>query len=248
MAAKSTGKFHLLIVDWQPLTRLGLVTLFGDQPNFKVVGDAGDFETAVGMVQRFRPEGVVIGLGNDWLDALALVREVVDFDKAIRIVICSPSAEEWHVEELLRAGAHGCVSKWQPTELIVHTVQAVLAGKTRVSDAVAGRLMQYLTGAESQCGQEDVAVLSDRELEVFGRLGQGATVAEIAEKMGISPKTVETFRARIRQKLAIPDNSKLIRAAVEWDIGRGAGNDVAGKTRRGFRVLEDEGEGVAATA
>jgi DNA-binding NarL/FixJ family response regulator len=123
--------------------------------------------------------------------------------------------ENLYAERALRAGAQGYVHKGQPTREILSALRTVTAGKIYVSGALADRFMKRLVGATSAEG-DFIKSLSDRELETFGLLGEGLTTEQIAEKMHVSPKTVETFRVNIKKKLRVDSVAALTQLAAQW--------------------------------
>ena len=137
------------------------------------------------------------------------------------MLVWSVYTETLYAERALRAGAMGYIDKEQATEKIIDAIRHVLAGKVYLSESMANRFLHRTVGSGG-CALDRSAVesLSDRELEVFQFIGQGLTTQQIAAKMHVSPKTVETYRARIRQKLSISSGAELMRQAVQSEVER----------------------------
>jgi DNA-binding NarL/FixJ family response regulator len=125
--------------------------------------------------------------------------------------------ENLYAERALRAGAQGYLNKSQPTRYVLDAIRTLLQGKVYISNVTAERVLQRMVGRNSE---ESSAIdsLSDRELEAFQHIGEGMTTDSIAAKMHVSPKTVETFRARIKEKLGIGSFTELIQRATQWVV------------------------------
>jgi DNA-binding NarL/FixJ family response regulator len=127
--------------------------------------------------------------------------------------------EELYGERALRAGARGYVTKNEPPGRIVQAVREVFAGRLAVSDALAQKLLSAMHSSNASTSS-NIELLSDRELEVFQLLGQGVGTREIAERLNRGVKTIETYRTRIKEKLAVTSASELIVRAATWVAGR----------------------------
>jgi DNA-binding NarL/FixJ family response regulator len=126
-------------------------------------------------------------------------------------------SESLYAERALRAGALGYVNKEQATDTIVDAIRQVLAGKVWLSEAMSERMLKRTVGAgRHELTRSPVEALADRELEVFRLIGEGAKTAEIAKRLHLSVKTVETYRDRIRRKLDLSDGTKLAHFATQW--------------------------------
>ncbi len=124
--------------------------------------------------------------------------------------------EELYAERALRAGALGYINKTKATRQVLDALRAVLAGRVYLSDDLSEKLLSRLVGGGKLADQSPIDSLSDRELEVFEAMGNGMTTPQIAEKMHISPKTVDTYRARIKDKLELTSVTELVQRAARW--------------------------------
>ena len=124
--------------------------------------------------------------------------------------------ETIYAERALRAGAKGYVMKQEAADRVVTAIRRVLSGQIYVSDDMAASMVGTLVFGRAEQGKLSVECLSDRELEVFRLIGQGYGTREMAERLHISPKTIETYRANIKTKLALQDANELLRTAIEW--------------------------------
>ncbi|MGE5195683.1 MAG: response regulator transcription factor [Deltaproteobacteria bacterium] len=218
-AARRT--IRVLIVDDHPIVREGLVSLLSRQPDFEICGEAADMRSALHLVDQTRPHVVTIDISLKDGTGLDLIRRIAERDRSIRMVVCSLYDETLYAERALHAGAMGYVNKQEATRTIVKAVRQVLEGKTYLSDRMSDILAQRLIGKRDKVQQPIVDLLSDRELEVFEMIGSGLTSAEIAGKLHIGVKTVETHRRRIKAKLRVKTAAQLARDAAHWVLQNG---------------------------
>jgi DNA-binding NarL/FixJ family response regulator len=137
----------------------------------------------------------------------------------VRTIVWSMYGEDLYAERALRAGAMGYITKEQATGKIIDAIRQVLDGKVYLSAPMTEKLLQRAVGPGA--GRSPIDRLSDRELDVFRLIGQGLKTQEIAERLHLSVKTVETYRDRIRQKLDLSDGAALARCAVQWTLENG---------------------------
>ena len=206
---------RILLVDDHPLLRTGLALTLSDEPDFEVVGQAADAEEALDVIDWLDPHLVVVDLSLPGMGGLELVKHLQTIKPEVRTLVVSRHDESLYAERAVRAGARGYVSKLQAGDRIVEAVRTVLRGGIYLSDDVKDRM---LFGAAA--GRDPMAspleVLSDRELEVFEMTGRGVETKEVAERLHLSVKTVESYRARIKAKLGLTNSTELIAHAVRW--------------------------------
>lgn len=192
------------------------------QPDLEVCGEADDVGQALQHLAETQPDAAVIDIGLKTGSGIDLIKRSRDRNERVRILVWSMHSESLYAERALRAGALGYVNKDQATEKIVEAVRQVLAGKVYVSDALSERMLQRAVGsAQGAMIRSPVEALADRELEVFRAIGEGMKTADIARRMHLSVKTVETYRDRIRNKLELPDGAKLAHYATQWVLQHG---------------------------
>jgi len=218
-------KARVLIVDDHPAVREALALRIGRQPDLEVCGEAADVAEALRLLADARPDVAVIDITLKAGDGIDLIKRIKDRDSHVRVLVWSMHGESLYAERALRAGALGYVNKDQATETIVEAVRRVRDGKVWLSEAMAERMLRRAVGGGREgAARSPVDALADRELEVFRLIGQGAKTAEIADRLHLSVKTVETYRDRIRQKLDLTDGTKLAHYATQWILE----NDRAG--------------------
>jgi len=209
------GLATILIVDDHPVVREGLAMQIATQPDLKVCGEAEDVAGALALLESARPDVAIVDISLKNGSGLDLIRRIRDRRDAVRILVWSMYPENLYAERALRAGAQGYLHKGQATRRLLEAVRAVLAGKMYVSGELADELLHRLVGGRA-AERSPIDRLSDRELEAFELMGHGLTTEAIAARMHVSPKTVETYRARIKEKLGLGNITELVRHAAQW--------------------------------
>jgi DNA-binding NarL/FixJ family response regulator len=208
---------RILIVDDHPVVRDGLTAQLQSEPDLVVCGAAEDVPSAMAVLDSTRPDVAIIDISLKTGSGLDLIRRIRDRGLSFPILVWSMYPEELYAERALRAGAQGYVHKGQATAEILDAVRAVLAGKVYLSSGQSYRLLRRLASGMS-IAHSPMESLSDRELEAFELIGQGRTTEEIATQMRVSPKTIETYRARIKDKLNLTNMTQLVQRATQWAL------------------------------
>lgn len=206
---------RVLIVEDQPVTRHGLRRLLERQPGIHVCGEAGNYERALAAIARSRPDLVTVEIQLNHASGLDLIKEVRRRFPQVRLLVISQQDEVLYAERALRAGALGYVHKRENLAGVVNAVETALRGDIYVSKQTAARIAAKIAGRRQRTTRI-ADVLTDRELRVFGLVGQGLGPIRIAEQLKINKSTVETYRARIKQKLRFHDADELRREAILW--------------------------------
>jgi DNA-binding NarL/FixJ family response regulator len=214
--ATPTKTCEILIVDDHPLVRKGLRSVIEENKDYVVVGECSTTTEAIRLFEELRPSLAIIDLTLEDGHGLDLIKKLSAVDDQLPMLAVSMHDENVFAERVLKAGAMGYVHKIRATEEINAAIHRVLNGRIYLSPDVSDQLLRQMTqGHESESGVER---LSDRELAVFQLIGQGHTTREIAGKLFLSHKTVETHRERIKKKLHIGNSIHLVKRAVEWVI------------------------------
>jgi DNA-binding NarL/FixJ family response regulator len=213
----ATDKAKVLIVDDHPVVREGLAMHLATQPDLELCGEAEDLPGALTQLASSRPDVAIIDISLKNSNGIELIRRIKERDDAVRILVWSMYPENLYAERALRAGAQGYLSKGQATHHVLDAIRAILQGQVYVSGELANRFLQRAVGRKHE-ERSAIDSLSDRELEAFQLIGEGMTKESIAERMHVSPKTVETFRARIKEKLGIGNHTELIQRAAQWVV------------------------------
>ncbi len=215
---EASGKKRIFIVDDHPCTRQGLASAIDARDDLCVCGEASGWHEAMEKIERLHPDVVMLDLGLPDGYGWTLIEQLKAKDALPPTIVLSMSDEEYFAPRLLRAGARGYMMKTAPLPLLVEAIHKVLAGHIAVSDRVASRLISKGTqlAADASEGVGNWDRLSDRELQVLELLRQGLRARDIAGQLGISRKTVDTYKARLMEKLGIQTDIEL--------RGRPAGN------------------------
>jgi DNA-binding NarL/FixJ family response regulator len=219
-AAKTSKRMaRILVVDDHPVVREGLAMRISGQPDMELCGEAADVADALRIVAEKKPDVAVIDIALKSGNGIDLIKRIRAHDDSVRTLVWSMYDESFYAERALRAGAMGYLNKGDATDKIIEAIRRVLEGKIFLSDPLADQILNRSLGRVGSTTEgSPIASLSDRELEVFRLIGQGLETQQVAEKMRVSPKTVETYRARIKEKLQLNSASALVRRAVQWVI------------------------------
>lgn len=213
----SPATARLLIVDDHPAVREGLAIRLARQADLTICGEADDIASALELVAATKPDIVIVDISLKGGNGLDLIKRLKQRDSSVRLLVWSMYPDSLYAERAMRAGAMGYINKEQATDRIVEAIQHVLAGKVYLSTPMSERvLIRAVSGDSPTFEHSPVESLSDRELECFRMIGLGQETAEIAREMHVSPKTVETYRARIKEKLRLVTGRQLLQAAIQW--------------------------------
>jgi DNA-binding NarL/FixJ family response regulator len=213
-------KAKVLIVDDHPVAREGLSFHIELQPDLEVCGEAGDVASALALAETARPDLAVVDISLKSGNGLDLVKRLKERQPALAMLVWSMHDDPMYAERALVAGAMGYVHKGHATREIIDAIRSVLAGQIFVSGSLSGEVLARMTGRKSRSDcRGAIERLSDRELEAFGLMGQGLTTPQIAARMCLSSKTVETYRIRIKGKLSLESFPEVIQRAVQWVNG-----------------------------
>jgi DNA-binding NarL/FixJ family response regulator len=216
---EATHIHQVLIVDDHEVVRDGLALLIGSQPDFAICGQVEDVQAAKQAVESLRPTVVIVDLMIGHGDGLQLLRCLRAEHPGIRTLVFSMHHENTYAERALRAGACGYVMKQQPTREILVALRTVVGGDIYLSPKLATILMRK--GLDTKPERERGAIsaisrLTDREIHVFQLIGTGLSTREIARALGLSVKTVESYREAIKVKAGFRNAEELVRGAQVW--------------------------------
>ena len=214
---------HILLVDDHPLMRKGLAMTLESEPDLNVVAQCADAEEALKALSEHEVDLAVVDVSLPGMSGLELIKHMLAMEEGLRILVASRHDEALYAERAIRAGARGYVMKLEASEVILKAVRRVLRGGIYVSDEINDRLLMGMAQGHDPLAKSPLDVLSDRELEVFEMTGKGFGTREISERLHLSVKTVESYRARIKNKLNLKNAAELMQHAVNWVEGEGAG-------------------------
>lgn len=208
---------RIMIVDDHPIVRERLTEAIEREGDLRVCCQAESRSEAVAALKRCPPDLVIVDLTLKDSSGLELIKDIrVRWPKVIMLVV-SMHDESLYAERVIRAGARGYITKQQATRDILKAIRAVLAGDLYLHPKTATQLVARLTANPAAPSAQPVDLLADREMEVFELTGRGRSTRQIAEQLHIDVKTVDTYRARIKEKLNLKDFNELLQLAIRWN-------------------------------
>ncbi|HEX7899286.1 MAG TPA: response regulator transcription factor [Planctomycetota bacterium] len=219
-AVQTRPRARVFIVDDHPIVRKGIADLLRQAPDMEVCGDAATIEDALRQIAELAPDLVVVDLSLPGAGGLDLLKDLSLRHPRLKAVVLSMHDETLFAERSLRAGARGYVMKQEAVNELETALRRVLEGKIYLSPAMSERLLHFLARGKAPNEGSPLERLSDRELEVFEMIGRGMATREIARKLHLSVKTIESHREHIKGKLALPTAAKLVQHAAQWVQGR----------------------------
>ena len=210
----STGVARVLIIEDHPLLRERLAELIERQENMQVCGTTDNIADGLFLVQSTQPQLVILDITLKGPSGLELIKEMAAQQLDVPILVLSMHEEMLYAERALRAGARGYISKQEPSEHILSAIRQVLLGQTYLSPQMTAKIVRTFSSGPTQLA--GIAGLTDRELEVFELIGRGQTTRQIGIRLNLGSSTVETYRARIKQKLNLENATQLSHEAVRW--------------------------------
>src|SRR5271154_4101059 len=212
------GKKSVFVVDDHPLLRQGLALLINQQQDLEVCGEAEEAQAAMRSIGQRPPDILIVDISLNGPDGLDLLKTIRASYPDLPVLILSMHDEAIYAERALRARANGYIMKQEATEKVLVAVRRILDGEIYLSDRMANKLLhQYVSGASADAHSQ-LSALSDRELEVFRLIGEGRGTRQIAEKLHLSIKTVETYQAHIKDKLSLRSGRELVQHAIQAKI------------------------------
>lgn len=211
-------KSKVLLVDDHLVVRKGLSLVIADDPSLSVCGEAANAAECMSLLTKVMPDMILTDLSLGNTSGLELVKDIRKINANIPILAFSIHDEDLYAERALSAGASGYIMKEADSDSLLRAIHKVLDGEVYLSPAMTGRMLRKLSGnKDSAKGPlKEIDTLSDRELEVFSLIGHGFSTNKIAGQLNLSEKTIETYRAHIKEKLNLDDAASLTRAAVYW--------------------------------
>ena len=216
------SKIRVFLVDDHPIVRRGFQLLLGMERDLMVCGEADSGPVALQKILALRPDAAIIDLTLKGGSGLELIKQVRAQALKMKLLVFTMRDEGIYAERALRAGADGYITKEEGTEKAIQAIRLLMEGKRYLSEKMAVKMMDNLVG-NTAVGEGTVESLSDRELEVLELLGNGLGSHEIAEKLHLSIKTIESHREHIKTKLGLTRATELVRYAFNWVHGEKGG-------------------------
>ncbi|HEX7049536.1 MAG TPA: response regulator transcription factor [Longimicrobiales bacterium] len=209
---------RILLVDDHAVLRAGLRALLDAEPDLRVVGEASTGEEGVERARELRPDIVVMDLSMPGIGGLEATRRIAALEQNPKILVLTVHAEEEYLLPVLEAGGSGYVTKTSADEDLIEAIHTVARGEVFLYPSAAKLLLKGYREAEVGREAGPLERLSDREREVLALTAEGFSSSEIGEKLFISPKTVDTYRSRIMEKLGLKHRSELVRFALRTGL------------------------------
>lgn len=215
-ASSTTQKNRVFLVDDHAMFREGLHQLIERDGTMEVCGDAATSAEALAGITNTKPDVVLVDIslgGDNGLDLVKAIKQAFD---DLPVLVVSMHDEALYAERSIHAGAMGYVMKHEPAKTVKNAISKVLGGHMYLSENMSSVLLNRLMRGETEKIKSPIETLSDRELDVFRLLGQGMGVRQIAEKMGVTIPTVNSFRNRIKEKLKLKSSTEVMLHAIQW--------------------------------
>ncbi|HXP68097.1 MAG TPA: response regulator transcription factor [Candidatus Dormibacteraeota bacterium] len=213
----SVPRCKVFLIDDHPIVRQGLALFIDREPDLMVCGEADGATSALQAIREAAPDFVVLDISLDGPDGLELLKTLRVRYPNLPVLVLSMHDEAVYAERALRAGANGYIMKQEATDRVLTAIRHILSGDVYLSDRLTKRMLQqFVNGSVSP--RDPLAKLSDRELEVYRLIGAGHSTRQIADELHVSTKTIESYQAHIKEKLALRNARELVQHAVEWSV------------------------------
>ena len=212
---KTEVKRRVFLVDDHPMIRERLGHLIDREADMVVCGEASSGPEALGKLDTVQADLAVVDLSLKDSRGLELIKELKSLKPGLPVLVLSMYDESLYAERVLRAGARGYITKQEATTKVIGAMRRILAGEVYLSEQMVGRLLNRCSTGSSFAASP-VESLADRELEVLQLIGRGKGTRQIAAELRLSVKTIETYRARIKEKLNLNGASDLVQYAIQW--------------------------------
>lgn len=216
MSQTTATRLGILLVDDHPMVRERLADIINAESDLTVCGEAEDRAQAIEAIIAKSPALVVVDITLKDSDGLELIKDIHSRWPNLKMLVVSMHDESLYAERVIRAGALGYITKQEATRNVLQAIRRVLEGNIYVNERIATQIISRLTVPMPDSDDAPARILADRELQVFELTGRGLDTRQVADRLHIGVKTVETYRSRIRQKLKLATPSELLQAAISW--------------------------------
>jgi DNA-binding NarL/FixJ family response regulator len=214
--ARRGTRFSVFIVDDHPLVRQGLAMLIDMQGDLRTAGEASDFQQALEGIASAKPDLAIVDLSLKGTDGLELTKALRKRHPRLAVLVISMYDEAIYAERALKAGARGYIMKREANEELLNAIRRVLAGKVYLSENFSSLLLEKIVGRDTGAKTLLIENLTDREMEVLRLVGMGRKNQEMAALLGLSHKTIQVYKEKIKRKLNLNNSSELAHYAINW--------------------------------
>ncbi len=208
---------RIMLVDDHPLVIQGISALIRAEPDLEVFAEAGSADSAMHALEKEVPDLMLLDISLPGTNGIELLKDLRIRYPGLPVLVLSMHEESVYAERALRAGALGYIMKHEPGMKVIEAMRCVLGGELYISPAIATRMMKLFVSIKAGGeARTDMEKLSDRELQVFALIGNGIATREIAGKLKLSGKTIQTYREHIKRKLGFRNAAELMHQATNW--------------------------------
>jgi DNA-binding NarL/FixJ family response regulator len=212
----SNSKARVVVVDDHPLFRERLCQLINNEQDMEICGEADSAEQALQILRELSPNLAIVDITLKTSSGLELIKSIRALSIGVPVLVLSMHDESLYAERALRAGATGYITKSEEAGQVLRAVRSVLAGKIYLSEEMTSGFLKSLASTGAKSVARPLDRLTDRELQVLDLIGRGRTSREIAEVLKLGVATVDTYRARIKEKMNFRNAMELQHFAIRW--------------------------------
>jgi len=212
---KNRIRSRVFIVDDHPIVRQGLKLLIDQEPDLMVCGESENADAVLTAIRELKPAIAVIDLSLGHDSGIELIKNIRLQNPDFLLLVLSMHDESLYAERALRAGARGYIMKQEAPEKVIIAIRQVLQGAIYLSDAMKAKMLNKIIDSREK-KSSPIELLSDRELQVFKLLGSGLSTRQVSDQLHVSIKTVEAYRANIKEKLNLKSSAELVQHAIHW--------------------------------
>ena len=209
-------KTRVVIVEDHPMFRERLASLINKEPDLEVCGESDNIREAMEIIQSTRPDAAIVDITLKGSSGLELLKDLKAQSILVPVLVLSMHDESLYAERVIRAGARGYITKDEASDKVMLAIRKVVGGGIYLSESMTSRVLKNLTDGKGGLDGPALNRLTDRELEVFQLIGKGKAAREIAETLNLGLTTIDTYRARIKEKLNLKNATELVHEAAEW--------------------------------
>ncbi|MGZ8901061.1 MAG: response regulator [Limisphaerales bacterium] len=213
-SSETASKSRVYLIDDHPLLVQGITELVNAEPDLLVVGSTAEWTSALKQIPELKPDVVVLDITLAKANGIEVLKNLRVHFPDLKVLMLSMHDENLYAMRSVRAGAHGYIMKMSATEEVVAAIRRILGGEIYLSPRIAKQTMMSLIGRRKEGALSPLDDLSDRELEVFNLVGDGLTTRQIAERLHLSVKTIETHKAHVKEKLHLESATQLTQHAI----------------------------------
>jgi DNA-binding NarL/FixJ family response regulator len=207
---------NVLLVEDHPMFRERLASIISKRGDMAVCGEADNVNDAIALAESLHPDIAIVDITLRASNGLDFLKDLKAREMNLPVLVLSMHDEAIYAERVLRAGARGYITKYEASAEVMVAIEQVLNGEVYLSRQMTSRMLGRFAVGKKSGDPGDVSALTDRELDVFVRIGRGETARDIASALHVGVTTVDTYRARIKEKLGLKNGNELQRRAMEW--------------------------------